>query len=68
MEDFIDLYIEGINKEFEKTAWEFWLVQYPSFTEDTFVPFNEYLQSIRGLKNSETNETEQGVYIDQIGL
>jgi len=65
--DFIQLFLKAKEKEFEKTAWEFWLVQYPNFTQETFVSFNDFLENLNG-KSYEKKEQEQGFYIDQVGL
>jgi hypothetical protein len=61
--DFVELYKKVQEKEAEHCAWELWLTKFPTFTQETYISFDDF---INGIKGNETHE--QGVYIDQLGF
>jgi len=64
MTDFVDQFLKLKEKELEQRVWELWLVKYPYMTADTFVSYEEMLNTAR---QGETKEQKviNGIYVDQ---
>lgn len=63
--DFANQFLKLKEKELEQKVWELWLVKYPHMTEDTFVSYEEMLNTA---KQQETKQEMQvnGCYVDQL--
>lgn len=69
--DFMDLFLKSKERELERKVWEFWLVRYPTFTEEDFITYEEMLDEVKGveLQTNDDNETiivGGGYYVDQV--
>lgn len=66
--DFINQYNKLQEKELERRVWEMWLAKYPHMTEDTFISYNEMLNTAKRQELTQDKEVVDGVYADQVFL
>lgn len=55
IEDFLELYIETLIKKQENKLFQEWVVQVPYMDKDSYIPFNDYLNSCKQNNQSSYN-------------
>lgn len=53
--------IHALEKETERAAWDIWIAQYPYFSEETFVPFAEFVEKQKQPTNIKTFKTDEEI-------
>lgn len=57
----------ALEKELEGAAWDIWIVTYPNFTEENFISFEDFKNSITK-KNNEVFKSDSEIRAEMMKL